>query len=187
MRVIIKGVTPMAGVNHLACGGRFFPTGGDGKSIEVLGTDEDPPEITILVENSTTKEMVPTKRPDPDRMGKKSLEEIRKDGRFQIIQLDMVSSSQADAAVGAMRQRVQELTSKNDDLEIACAQLEALRTETADKLAALQVEHDALAKHAAELEEMIGGAPAKDKSTAPAASAATPPVASTGGAPAPTT
>ncbi len=175
MRVKIKGVTPLAGIGELASRGRFFPTSGEGRIVEVL--PGEPPMVMVGVRNSTTEQLVPTPRPDPDRMSQDDLDEIEGDGRFQIIQLDQVSARAADAAVSAMRQRVQELTTVNGDQEIAIAQLEAQVEDAKRDLAALTEEHAALKIHAAELEEMIGAGPTKAPESTPASPAAdtTPP------------
>lgn len=192
MRVMIKGVVGMTGIAELACDGRFFPTGGDGRLVEVLGQEEDPDQIIVGVTNSTTGQKVPTLRPDPDRMGRKSLEVIRKDGRFQIIQLDQVSQSQADAAVAVMKKRVQELTAEHDDDAIEIAQLKTQVEELTANYDVLRGNHEAevaratkaesdlaaLQKHASELEALIGGA------TAPSTPTSTPAASSSSDAPA---
>lgn len=183
MRVAIKGVTPIAGLNSLAVGGRFFPVGGEGHIVEVLEQEEDPPPVMVGVVNATTGIEVPTPRPDPDRMGKASLREIVSDGRFGILQLDQVDARAADAAVATMRREVQRLTTENSDGKIALAQVEATvedaqRTaaaatelvaahehtiaELTDKLEKLTADHAELKKHSETLEMEIATKPAQD-------------------------
>lgn len=135
MKVMIKGVTPIGGIHQIAVGGRFFPTDSDGRLVDVLDQPEDPPQVMIPVVNSTTGAAVPTLRPDPDRMGRKSYEEILKDGRFQVIQTDVVDARASGAMVAAARAETQRLAGENADLKIAVAQLEAKLEDLARTLA----------------------------------------------------
>jgi len=173
MRVMIKGVTPIGGIHQIAVGGRFFPCDNDGRLVEVLEQEKDPPEVLIPVVNSTTGASVMTPRPDPDRMGRKSYEEILKDGRFQVIQTDVVDARASGAAVAAARGETQRLAGENSDLKIAVAQLEAKLAGVLDDMAHLANDHEALKKHAAELEEMIGGAEPAKAASEPEAPAST--------------
>jgi hypothetical protein len=165
MKVMIKGVTPIGGIHQIAVGGRFFPTDSDGRLVDVLDQPDDPPQVLIPVVNSTTGVAVPTLRPDPDRMGRKSYEEILKDGRFQVIQTDVVDARASGAMVAAARAETQRLAGENSDLKIALAQTEAKLAGVLDDMAKLANDHEALKKHAAELEEMIGNSPAKPAET----------------------
>ena len=104
MRVKIGGHSPFD-IPHLACAGRFFPTKGY-REVEVLDQDEDPPPQKNRVKNPTTEQWQVLEVPDQDVMGRKSYQLIMDDGRFTVIQTDVVDARISGAEVAAARAEV---------------------------------------------------------------------------------
>jgi len=107
MRITVQANHPVH--SQLARAQRFWPVK-EPKEVEVLDQDDDPPPVKAKVKNSTTGEMVTVERPDPDRIGRKTLAILRNDRRLSIIQLDSVTSAAADASINAAREEVGRLS-----------------------------------------------------------------------------
>jgi hypothetical protein len=124
MRVKIHARSPVPGVHFLARAGRFFSSG-ETREIEVLDQDDDPPEIQIERVNASTgrKQMVGS--PDPDRMGRRSYQEILDDTRLSVHETGAISGAIADSQVQAARALSVRLTGQVADLEVENAKLTA--------------------------------------------------------------
>jgi hypothetical protein len=151
MRITVQAHHPSH--SNLVRAGRFWPTG-EPKEVEVIDSEADPPEIVTRVKNHTTQLMQDVKRPDPDRIGRRTLKILEDDKRLSLKQLDGLTSRAADAAVGAARQEVSRLSQELLDMKAKLAKAEEERNEA---LKARDVAQEELAKLAAEVQKQAEG------------------------------
>lgn len=141
------------GFNGVWCAGRLFPSG---EAIRVEILDEEPPKVLQdLVENGRI--VGQREIHDMTKIGKKSLEEIKADGRISIF-----PDGQADVTISP-----EELKAAKD----AAAAAEAQVAELTAKLAAVTKERDDAQFKVAELEEKAAPDGEKTKNDKPASKA----------------
>jgi hypothetical protein len=92
-------------------------------AVEVLDQDDDPPG---LEEDWIVDGVRKGKRtvPDPNRIGKRSFEAIKADGRLRILGDKDTSLSQSDAALNKARHLAASHAAENSDLKIKIAALQ---------------------------------------------------------------
>jgi hypothetical protein len=105
MRVYIRANSPF-GLPVATRGGRQWPTG-QTKEVEVVDGDEDP-------QTDVTVDGRPTKQPDPNRINRQTLERIKKDPRFSVLENAKAEEdlNAAKAEIASLRARVAELESQ---------------------------------------------------------------------------
>ena len=106
MKLYIRANSPV-GLAHVVRAGRFWPHG-ETKEVEVLAQDDDPDPVQVKNKDGGT-----VSAPDPNRMGKKSLEAIKADARFSILSDPKAVETSAD------------LERENSRLKARIAELEA--------------------------------------------------------------
>jgi len=140
--------------------GRFFQNGAE-VTLEVLAQDADPPEVTITSADGTKR-----KGPDPERIGRKSFEAIKRDPRLKVLADGESQAALSEAAFAEMKGALSKAAAELAEVVADNVALRSRVTELEAKLAA------ALAAPAAPAPAPVApaapAAPAADASTPPA-------------------
>ncbi len=137
MRITVQANHPHH--SQLARAQRFWPTK-EALEVEVIDSEDDPPPVKVKVKNSTTGQMVDQERPNPTKIGRRTLAILRADHRLSIQQLDSINSRAADAAVGAAQAEVSRLAAELTDEKSKRAGVEAQLAEATTRIGELEAE-----------------------------------------------
>lgn len=168
MRITVQANHPVH--THLARAQRFWPVK-EAREVEVIDSDDDPPPVQARVKNSTTGNMDLVERPDPDRIGRKTLKVLREDRRLSIIQLDSVTTAAADASIASARGEVARLSGELVEVraKLAASETTAAEAVKAKELAEVEASklREELGKLQAAQEKPVEGGekPADDKAS----------------------
>lgn len=126
MLIHVQGIPAVPGTPGVWRAGRFWAAG-SATTVEVLGQDEDPPQVKVKGPNGEDRII-----PDPNKLGRKSFEALKADPRIRLLadpdsqrEISSAAIDEARAAAGKMGARVGELEAENASLKAKIAELEA--------------------------------------------------------------
>ncbi len=125
MFVTVIGMNEGYGGAHRA--GRYFPNGTEVR-LEVLDQDDDPPQVSIKGEM----------RPDPERIGKASLEALKKDPRIKLLADGATQSGHSKAAYDEARRSAEAASGAAAGLRLDVARLEDEKKTLQERVAQLE-------------------------------------------------